>query len=153
MAGSWVIQNAEVLEANTTNPTPPPDGTLFQLESTRVASIGGLNVEQSALEQFVNAPLESYINQLDGTNVYYAVISDQRASGGERIETALAGGAVDANTILVESFNSVQGASDLVPHFIRSRYSLVRVPGTTPLQHRPESWTLEDLLRAAFGGV
>ena len=153
MAGSWVIQNAEVLDTNTTSPTPPPNGTLFQLESTRVASIGGLSVEQSALEQFVNAPLESYVNQLDGTNVYFAVVFDQRASGGERIETALAGGAVDANTILVEAFNSAQGASDPVPQFIRSRYNLVRVPGTTPLQHRPESWTAEDLFRAAFGDV
>lgn len=153
MAGSWVIQNSEVLEANTTNPMPPPNSTLFQLESTRFASIGGLSVEQSALEQFVNAPLESYVNQLDGTNAYFAVVIDQRAFGGDRVETALAGGAVDANTIMVEAFNSTQGASDPAPSFIRSRYSLVRVPGTTPLQHRPESWTAGDLLRAAFGDV
>ena len=153
MAGTWAIQDTSVLETNAANPTSPPNGTLFMLEPTRIASIGGLSVEQSALEQFVNAPLESYVNQLDGTNVYYAVVTDQRASGGERIETALAGGAVDANTILVEAFTSAQGASDPAPQFTRSRYTLVRVPGTTPLQHRPESWTAEDLLRAAFGDV
>lgn len=153
MAGTWAVQNAQIVETNTANPTPPPTGTLFQLEPTRIASIGGLSVQQPALEQFINAPLDSYVNQLDGTKMYYGVVADQRAAGGERIEIALAGGALDANTILVESFTSAQSTSAPAPQFTRSRYSLVRVPGTTPLGHRPESWTAKDLFQAAFGDV
>ena len=53
----------------------------------------------------------------------------------------------------MEAFNSVQLPTDTVPRFTRSVYILVRAPGTTPLQHRPEDWTFEDLVRSAFGGV
>ena len=38
-----------------------------------------------------------------------------------------------------------------MPRFTRSRYLLVRTPGTTPLQHRPEEWAFEGMVQAAFG--
>ena len=63
------------------------------------------------------------------------------------------GGALDADTILVEAFTSEQSSADPAPVFTRSRYQLVRVSGTTPLLHRPESWAAGDLSRAAFGDV
>lgn len=153
MAGTWVIQNATVLETNSPIPDPPVDGTMFQLEPERIATIGGLSVDPDDLAAIIGAPLVSYVNQVDGARVFYGVVIDTRASGGTRVETALAGGAVDANTIAVEAFNSVQTPSNEEPLFTRSRYLLVRAPGTTPLLHRPEDWTSADLVRAAFGDV
>jgi hypothetical protein len=152
MAGTWVIQNATVVETNATVPDPPVDGTMFQFEPTRIATIGGLSVDPDDLAAIIGAPLISYVNQIDASRVFYGLVVDRRPSGGTRLETALAGGAVDANTIAVEAFNSLQAPNDVEPMFTRSRYLLVRVPGTTPLQHRPEDWTADDLVRAAFGG-
>ena len=152
MAGTWAIQNTEVVDSNAVTPNPPVDGTLFQLEPTRVATIGGLSVDPAVLEQLIGAPLVTYVNQVDASRVFYGVLVDQRSSGGARLETALAGGAIDADTIMVEAFTSEQSPTDPEPIFTRSRYQLVRVPGTTPLLHRPESWTAGDLSRAAFGG-
>jgi len=153
MAGTWEIQNTEVVDTNAPTPTPPVDGTLFQLEPTRIAAIGGLSVDPIVLEQLIGAPLVTYVNQVDASRVFYGVLVDQRSSGGARLETALAGGALDADTILVEAFTSEQSSADPAPVFTRSRYQLVRVSGTTPLLHRPESWAAGDLSRAAFGDV
>lgn len=153
MAGTWAIQNATILETNAVVPDPPVDGTLFQFEPTRVATIGGLSVDPDDLAAIIGAPLVSYVNQIDGSRVFYGLVVDRRATGGLRLETALAGGAVDANTIAVEAFNSAQAPNEAEPQFTRSRYLLVRVPGTTPLLHRPEDWTAADLLRSAFGDV
>ncbi len=152
MAGTWTIQDAIVVETNAAAPNAPFNGTPRQFEPTRIASIGGLSVAPSDLSALIGSPLVSYVNVIDESTVFYGLVVDQRASGGERLETALAGGAVAANTIAVEAFNSVQSATDPVPLFTRSRYVLVRSPGTTPLQHRPEEWTFGDLARSAFGG-
>jgi len=151
MAGTWSIQNATVLESNAAVPDTPVDGTLFQFEPTRIVTIGGLSVDPDDLAALIGAPLVSYVNQIDQTRVFYGLVVDRRSSGGTRLESALAGGSVDANTIAVEAFTSVQAPNDAEPTFTRSRYLLVRVSGTSPLLHRPEDWTAEDLTRAAFG--
>lgn len=153
MAGTWTIQDAVVIETNAAVPDPPFNGTPMVFEPTRIASIGGLSVAPGDLAAVIGAPLVSYVNVIDSSTVFYGLVVDQRATGGPRLETALAGGAVSANTIAVEAFNSVQLPTDTVPRFTRSVYILVRAPGTTPLQHRPEDWTFEDLVRSAFGGV
>lgn len=153
MAGTWTIQDAVVIETNAAVPDPPFNGTPMVFEPTRIASIGGLSVAPGDLAAVIGSPLVSYVNVIDSSTVFYGLVVDQRATGGPRLETALAGGAVSANTIAVEAFNSVQLPSDTVPRFTRSVYILVRAPGTTPLQHRPEDWTFEDLVRSAFGGV
>lgn len=153
MAGTWTIQDAVVIETNAAVPDPPFNGTPMVFEPTRIASIGGLSVAPGDLAAVIGSPLVSYVNVIDSSTVFYGLVVDQRATGGPRLETALAGGAVSANTIAVEAFNSVQLPTDTVPRFTRSVYILVRAPGTTPLQHRPEDWTFEDLVRSAFGGV
>ena len=152
MAGTWAIQNAEVVDSNAATPSLPVDGTLFQVELTRIATIGGVSVDPAELEQLLGTPLVTYVNQVDASRVFFGALVDQRSSGGVRLETALAGGAIDADTIMVEAFTSEQSPTDPEPIFTRSRYQLVRVPGTTPLLHRPESWAAGDLSRAAFGG-
>ena len=152
MAGMWVIEDAVVIETNAPVPNPPFNGTMFELETTRIASIGGLSVAPGDLIAVIGSPLVSYVNLVEASTVYYGLVVDQRATGGLRIETALAGGAVDANTISVEAYNSTQSATDLVPRYTRSRYVLVRTSGTTPLLHRPEELGFEDLVRRAFGG-
>ena len=152
MAGMWVIEDAVVIETNAPVPNPPFNGTMFELETTRIASIGGLSVAPGDLIAVIGSPLVSYVNLVEASTVYYGLVVDQRATGGLRIETALAGGAVDANTISVEAYNSTQSATDLVPRYTRSRYVLVRTSGTTPLLHRPEELGFEDLFRRAFGG-
>ena len=152
MAGMWVIEDAVVIETNAPVPNPPFNGTMFELETTRIASIGGLSVAPGDLIAVIGSPLVSYVNLVEASTVYYGLVVDQRATGGLRIGTALAGGAVDANTISVEAYNSTQSATDLVPRYTRSRYVLVRTSGTTPLLHRPEELGFEDLIRRAFGG-
>jgi hypothetical protein len=152
MAGTWVIDDAVIIETNAPVPNPPFNGTLFELEPTRVSSIGGLSVAPGDLIAVIGSPLVSYVNLIDASTVFYGLVIDQRATGGERIETALAGGAVDTNTIAVEAYNSTQSPSDVIPRYTRSRYVLVRTPGTTPLLHRPEDLGFEDLFRRAFGG-
>lgn len=151
MPGIWTIQDTIIVETNAAVPNPPFNGTVFEFEPTRIASIGGLSVTPGDLIAIIGSPLVSYVNVIDSSTVFYGLVVDQRASGGLRLETALAGGAVDANTIAVEAYNSSQSPSDVVPRFTRSRYVLVRTPGTTPLQHRPEEWTFEDMIEAAFG--
>ena len=152
MAGMWGIEDAVVIETNAPVPNPPFNGTMFELEPTRIASIGGLSVAPGDLIAVIGSPLVSYVNLVEASTVYYGLVVDQRATGGLRIETALAGGAVDANTISVEAYNSTQSATDLTPRYTRSRYVLVRTSGTTPLLHRPEELGFEDLVRRAFGG-
>jgi len=152
MAGLWSIQDTVIIESNNPVPTPPVDGTIFELDPTRIVTIGGFDVSPGALAQAAGAPLISYINVVDMSSVFYGVVIDERASGGSRFETALAGGAVDADTVVVEALNSSQSAIAAFPSFTRSRYKLVRTSGTMPLQHRPEEWTFEDMARSAFGG-
>lgn len=151
MAGMWIIEDAVVIETNAPVPNPPFNGTMFELEPTRIASIGGLSVAPGDLIAVIGSPLVSYVNLVEASTVYYGLVVDQRATGGLRIETALAGGAVDANTISVEAYNSTQSATDLIPRYTRSRYMLTRTSGTTPLLHRPEELGFEDLVRRAFG--
>ena len=151
MAGLWSIQEAVIIEANTATPTPPLPGTLFEMEPTRIASISGLSVAPADLAILIGAPLVSYVNVVDGSTVFYGIVVDQRASGGLRVETALAGGSVGPDTISVEAFNSTQAPNEVVPTFTRARYQLVRVAGTTPLLHRPEDLDFGDLVSLAFG--
>ena len=151
MVGTWSIQDTLIIDSNAPSPNPPIDGTLLQLEPNRIVTIGGFSVDAALLESLVGLPLESYVNQVDASRVFFAVAVDLRPLGGSRQESALAGGAIDNNTILVEAFNSEQSSSDPAPLYTLSRYRLVRVAGTTPLQHQPETWTADDLLRAVFG--
>ena len=151
MAGLWSIQDAVIIETNTATPTPPLNGTLFQLEPTRIAAIGGLSVAPADLAILIGAPLVSYVNVVEGSTVFYGIVVDQRASGGLRVETALAGGSVGPDSISVEAFNSTQAPNEVVPTFTRARYQLVRVAGTTPLLHRPEELDFGDLVSLAFG--
>lgn|GEM_PF-3416647 len=151
MAGTWSIQDTLIIDSNAPAPNPPIDGTLLQFEPGRIVTIGGFSVDAALLESLVGLPLESYVNQIDASRVFFAVAVDRRPLGGSRQESALAGGAIDNNTILVEAFNSAQSSSDPVPLYTLSRYRLVRVAGTTLLQHQPETWTADDFLRAVFG--
>jgi hypothetical protein len=152
MAGTWVIAAAEVIETNAPTPNPPFNGTVFQFEPDRIATIGGLSVDPDDLALILGGPLASYVNVIDASRVFYGLTVDNRPTGGSRLESALAGGAISNNAILVEAYNSEQLANQPLPYYTRSRYVLLRVPGTTPLLHRPEDWTAEDLLRNAFGG-
>ena len=106
MAGTWAIQNATIIETNAAVPVPPVNGTQFVIEPTRVVSIGGLSVDPDDLATILGAPLASYVNQVDASRVFYGLVVDRRSTGGTRAETALAGGALDANTISVEAFTT-----------------------------------------------
>lgn len=151
MSGMWSIEDAVIIESNSVAPTPPLNGTLFEMEPTRIAAIGGLSVAPSDLAILVGVPLVSYVNVVDSSTVFYGIIVDQRASGGLRVETALAGGSVGPDTISIEAYNSTQAPNEVVPTFTRARYRLARVAGTTPLLHRPEELDFVDFVSVAFG--
>ncbi|HEB53413.1 MAG TPA: hypothetical protein ENI87_09185 [bacterium] len=146
MAGTWTIQDAAVIETNAATPAPPLNGTPFVLDAQRILTIGGLSVAPDDLALFLGAQLVSYVNMTDGRTLFYGVTVDRRPAGGTREEIALAGGAIDADTIAVEAFSSTQSPSQVEPEFVRSRYTLVRVPSpatVVPVGIEP--------LEAAFG--
>jgi hypothetical protein len=153
MAGTWQIQNATVIDSNSTQPVPPLNGTTFVIEPGRVVSIGGLPVDAAGLQVLLGAPLDSYVNQVDDRTVFYGLIVDRRSAMQSREEVAVAGGALDADTISVEAYTSTQAPSAAEPIFTLSRYQLVRVAPTTPLHLLPEGAepAVEDVLHAAFG--
>jgi len=152
MVGTWTIAATEILDTNSPNPEPPIDGTVFQFETDRIATIGGLSVDPFTLQGVLGAPLATYVNMVDGSVVLYHIVVDTRSSGGVRAETALAGGSIGNNVLLVEAYNSVQTSGQVDPLFTRSRYVLLRTTSATPLIHEPEALDIEDLLRRAFGG-
>jgi len=152
MVGTWTIAATEILDTNSPVPEPPVDGTVFQFETDRIATIGGLSVDPFTLENVLGAPLATYVNMIDGSVVLYHIAVDTRSSGGVRAETALAGGSIGNNVLLVEAYNSVQASGQVEPLFTRSRYVLLRTTSATPLIHEPEELDIDDLLRRAFGG-
>ena len=152
MVGTWTIAATEILDTNSPVPEPPVDGTVFQFETGRIATIGGLSVDPFTLENVLGAPLATYVNMIDGSVVLYHIAVDTRSSGGVRAETALAGGSIGNNVLLVEAYNSVQASGQVEPLFTRSRYVLLRTTSATPLIHEPEELDIDDLLRRAFGG-
>jgi len=150
MAGTWQISNAAIVDTNSTSPAPPINGTTFVIELARVVSIAGLSVDPVGLTQLLGVPLDSYVNQVDDRTVFYGLVVDRRDSGLSREEVAVAGGAINADTISVEAYSSTQAPGVAEPIFTLSRYDLVRVAGTTPAE-LPEQGSLQDLLKNAFG--
>jgi hypothetical protein len=112
---------------------PPLTGTRVEIGADSITSIGGLGVSRANLEAVLGAALETYVNQQNGRTLFYGLVVDQRATSGLRQQVGVAGGAVDANTIAVEAFESVQLASQAQAVFTRSRYTLARVATTSPL--------------------
>src|SRR5690606_5859686 len=108
MAGTWQIQGATIIDTNATNPAPPLNGTVFVMEPGRVVSIAGLSVDPVGLTQLLGVPLDTYVNQVDDRTVFYGLVVDRRASGLTREEVAVAGGAINADTISVEAYASTQ---------------------------------------------
>ena len=92
-----------IVETNAAVPNPPFNGTVFEFEPTRIASIGGLSVTPGSLIAIIGSPLVSYVNVIDSSTVFYGLVVDQRASGGLRLETALAGGAACCATVVTVS--------------------------------------------------
>jgi hypothetical protein len=133
MVGTWEIRDAQIVETNNPSPVPPLTGTRVEIGADSITSIGGLGVSRANLEAVLGAALESYVNQQNGRTLFYGLVVDQRATGGLRQQVGVAGGAVDANTIAVEAFESVQPASQAQAVFTRSRYTLARVATTSPL--------------------
>lgn len=127
MTGVWEIRNVTVVDASSTSVAPPLANTQIVFENGAIRSIGGFVVSRPDLEAFLGFPLDFYTNAANGRTVLYGLGYNRLAIGGAREVAGLAGGSVDADTISVESFSSLQldPASD--ESFVRARYSLVRV--------------------------
>ncbi len=156
MAGTWEIRAAVVMDTNATDAQPPASGTQVSIGAAAVESIAALSVRRDDLEALLGAPLELYVNQLDGRTVFYAVTFDRRAHGGTREVVALAGGSVNADTIAVEQFTSTLPANGATAAFVRSRYNLVRVASSVQLGAPPQPGAeplpaLHRALPALFG--
>jgi len=153
MAGTWEIQNAVVIDSNSTAPVPPLNGTAFVIEPGKVVSIGGLPVDPESLTLLLGAPLDSYVNQVDDRTLFYGLVVDRRAAGQTREEIAVAGGSIDENTISVEAFSSSQSPSASEAIYTVSRYQLVRSAPSAPAMMEPatEPRSVQSLLRDAFG--
>ncbi len=134
MAGTWQVGSVSVVDS-LGSVAPPADGTEFVLGPQGLVSIAGLSVAQADLEALLGAPLESYVNQLDGRTVLYGLVVDQRASGGTREQAALAGGALGDNSIAVEGYTSSQAANEPQARFVLWRGVLSR---TSPAMVLPE---------------
>lgn len=131
MIGTWSIRDSVVIESNSSVATPPLNNTAFVIDAGRVVSFQGLSVAPGDLELLAGTTLTSYINQVDGARMFFSFSYDSRAIGGENFQLAVAGGAIDADTIEVEHYESIQRNGQATPLFTRSRYRLVRI-ATTP---------------------
>ncbi len=157
MSGIWQIQNAEVLETNSATPAPPLNGSVFIIDSDRLVSISGLLVDPASLADLLGSPLGAYVNLVTDSTMFYGVIVDRRSEGESREEVALAGGSLDADTILVEAYISYQAPGDSEATYTLSQYQLGRIGSSTPLGLLPESdqdnghRSVQSLLQDAFG--
>lgn len=151
--GLWEIQNAEVIDTNSPRPAPPINGSVFEIDLGRIVSISGLPVDPASLSTLLAAPLEQYVNIVTDRTIFYGLIVDRRSEGESREEVALAGGSVDANTIMVEAFISFQAPGDPDATYTLSQYKLVRIPSSAPLMSTPEKGDhdVQSLLQDAFG--
>ncbi|HEX5054206.1 MAG TPA: hypothetical protein VFZ65_20675 [Planctomycetota bacterium] len=157
MAGTWEIRNTMLVDTNNSTPVLPIDGTRIVIDSTGITSIRGFSVDRTELETILGFPFDWYVNQVDGKTMLYGLGYDRRAQGGAREQVGLAGGTIDDNTIVVDSFSSTQ-ASGQDEVFQRASYTLARVaisaapqvqsPDASPTGPTP---TLRQALRGAFG--
>lgn len=134
MTGTWEIRNSQIVDTNSPTPDPAINGTQFVIDSGRVQTIGLLPVNPDQLTLLLGSPPEYYVNQVDGKTIFYGVIVDRRAANDSRLEIAVAGGALDTDTIAVEAYSSAQGPNDLEPIYVVSRYQLARVAQPAPVQ-------------------
>jgi hypothetical protein len=143
MIGTWEIRAAVVIETNRTNPEPPLNGVQFVIGPDGVRTIGGFSTRRADLEAILGFPLEWYINEQDGRRLFYGANYDRRAQGQGRQILGLAGGSLDANTIVVEQFNSEQpnGGAET---FVRSRYQLARIGNAWLAPELPTPPTAQD---------
>ncbi len=157
MTGLWQIRNAVVIDSNSANPVAPSNGTTFWIEPGAILEIAGVSVSPDSLSSLLGAPLESYVNEVDGLTLMYQVVVDRRATGGTREETAIAGGAFDLDSISVEAFSSSQSPTDSQPVYTLSRYTLFRQSTTDPLELADElppsqaDPTVQQVFGKAFG--
>lgn len=161
MPGNWQIQNAEVIETNSATPAPPINGSVFVVDIDRLVSISGLLVDPESLSNLLGSPLDSYVNLVTDSTIFYGVIVDRRSQGESREEVALAGGSLDADTIMVEAYISSQEPGDSEATYTLSQYQLGRIGSSTPLGLLPESnhhsdhdsnhRSVQSLLQDAFG--
>jgi len=126
MAGSWEVRLAEVVSSSVPEPVAPENGTVFVLDESRILSMDGLDIQPDPLVQLFGAPLEVYVNEVDGQTLMYRVVVDTRADGGTREETVVAGGSLDVDSIAVEAMTSSQSATDVQPSYTLCRYTLFR---------------------------
>ena len=94
MPGNWQIQNAEVIETNSATPAPPINGSVFVVDIDRLVSISGLLVDPESLSNLLGSPLDSYVNLVTDSTIFYGVIVDRRSQGESREEVALAAGSL-----------------------------------------------------------
>lgn len=157
MTGTWEIQNATVIDSSSTDPAPPLNGTTFRIDGETIVEIGGLSVAPEFLSILLGAPLESYVNEVNGLTLMYQVVVDRREAGGTREEIAVAGGAFDPDSISVEAYSISQSPNDAQPVYTLSRYSLIRQSTTAPVQLGEElpagqlDRTVQRLFGNAFG--
>jgi hypothetical protein len=127
LTGTWEIRAGVVMETNLPNLAPPASGTIVVIAPGALASIGGLGVSRPELESVLGAPLDLYVNRVDGRTVIYGLTLDRRATGGTREEVALAGGTVNADTLAVEQYTSTLQPNAATAGYTLARYTLVRV--------------------------
>ncbi|MFK7740801.1 MAG: hypothetical protein AB8H80_10800 [Planctomycetota bacterium] len=150
MSGTWEIRDATIVESNFVGAEPPLNNTPFLLNPDEVVSVANILVTPATLELLAGAPLEFYVNTVTDRRFFYAWASDRRPNGENRFELAVAGGAIDADTILVEQFESILEQGQVEPFFERSQYRLVRVAGA-PAMLDPASEEAKTAFERVYG--
>ena len=157
MTGLWEIRNVVVIDSNSANPVAPLNGTTFWIEPGSILEIAGMSQSRDSLSSLFGAPLESYVNEVDGLTLMFQVVVDRRATGGTREEHAIAGGAFDLDSISVEAFLSSQSPTDSQPVYTLARYTLFRQSTTDLLELGDElppsqaDQTVQQVFGKAFG--
>lgn len=127
MVGTWEMRNVQVIDTNSTNPTPPINGTPLVIGPEGIRTIGPISFRRVDLEAALGVTFDWYLNSADGRRLFYGISIDRLDEGLGRVVFGMAGGSVDANTMVVEQFNSIQANSSSAESFSRFRYQLVRI--------------------------
>jgi hypothetical protein len=127
MVGTWEMRNIEVVDTNETVPLTPVPGTPVVIGPEGIRTIGPISFRQADLESVLALTFDWFVNSADGRRLFYGLSVDRREQGLGRIVLGIAGGSVDANTMAIEHFYSIQANSTSAETFSRFRYILARV--------------------------
>ena len=108
-----LVRGTTLVDTTSTNPTLPVDGTKIVIGtnangSVGILSIGGFSVDRTLLEGLLGFAFDWYVNEADGKTLLYGLGYDRRAQGGTREQVGLAGGTIDDNSIVIESYSSTK---------------------------------------------